>query len=84
MSDRLLFSLMGLAAMLMIGFALVWPQGLGARSPGPLGHEPVQQAAARAAKAQPAAPPPVLGLAPVGPPAPASAAPGLAGPDDAP
>ena len=47
MYDRLLFSLLGLAALAMIGLALVWPQGLGARSPGPFGHEPVQQAKAR-------------------------------------
>ena len=26
-----------------IALALVWPQGLGARSPGPFGHMPVQQ-----------------------------------------
>jgi len=38
MSDRVLFPLMGLAAILMIALALVWPQGLGARSPGPFGH----------------------------------------------
>jgi hypothetical protein len=61
MSDRVLFSLMGLAAGLMIALALVWPQGIGARSPGPFGHAPVQQAAA---KAPLKGPPPVLTMAP--------------------
>ena len=45
MSDRLLFSLMGLASVMMIAMAMVWPQGLGARSPGPFGHMPSQQTA---------------------------------------
>jgi hypothetical protein len=48
--------------------ALIWPQGLGARSPGPLGHEPVQQARAREARVRGAQPPPVLTMAPVAPP----------------
>ena len=66
MRDRTLFALMGLGAALMIALALVWPQGLGARSPGPFGHPPVQESAqARAAKARASAPPPVLGLAPI-------------------
>jgi hypothetical protein len=38
MSDRLWFSLAAVLAVLMIGFASVWPQGFGARSPGPFGH----------------------------------------------
>jgi hypothetical protein len=67
MHDRLLFPLLGLAALAMIALALVWPQGLGARSPGPFGHEPVQQARARAAKARGAAPAPVLTMAPGAP-----------------
>ena len=67
MSDRVLFSLMGLFAVAMVGLALVWPQGVGARSPGPFGHMPVQQtAAAKAARAHAAAGPPVLTLAPSG------------------
>jgi hypothetical protein len=78
MSDRLLFPLLGVLALTMIGLALVWPQGLGARSPGPFGHLPVQQlkpaAAPPASKTAP--PPAVLGLAP--PPAPASASPSSA------
>ena len=65
MSDRLLFSLMGLVSIMMVALALVWPQGLGARSPGPFGHTPVQQtAAARAARARAASSPPVLSMAP--------------------
>jgi hypothetical protein len=65
MSDRVLFSLMFAFGVAMAGLALVWPQGLGARSPGPFGHTPVQQtAAAKARRAVAAAPPPVLTLAP--------------------
>ncbi len=65
MSDRLLFPLMGILSLMMIGLALVWPQGLGARSPGPFGHTPVQQTpAAKAARARAKSPPPVLGMAP--------------------
>ncbi|HEY5413044.1 MAG TPA: hypothetical protein VIJ94_20200 [Caulobacteraceae bacterium] len=74
MSDRVLFSLVGLVSLMMIGLAMVWPQGLGARSPGPFGHTPVQQtAAARAARARAASPPPVLGMAPAATPAPEAA-----------
>jgi hypothetical protein len=40
MSDRLFFSAAAAAAVLMVALALVWPQGQGARSPGPFGHEP--------------------------------------------
>ncbi len=43
MLDRLFFPLLGLAAVLTIALALVWPQGIGARSPGPFGHDPVLQ-----------------------------------------
>jgi len=43
MKDRLLFSLFALAAVLIVGFAAIWPQGYGARSPGPFGHVPIQQ-----------------------------------------
>jgi hypothetical protein len=38
MSDRLFFSLAALLAVAMILLAAVWPQGLGARSPGAFGH----------------------------------------------
>jgi hypothetical protein len=64
MSDRALFPLMGLFAVAMIALALVWPQGQGARSPGPFGHAPTTPAAAAA---KPAEPPPLLGMAPAAP-----------------
>jgi hypothetical protein len=43
MPDRLFFPLMGLIAAAMIALAIVWPQGLGARSPGPFGHPTAAQ-----------------------------------------
>jgi hypothetical protein len=43
MSDRLFMALIAATAVAMIGVASVWPQGLGARSPGPIGHTPLQQ-----------------------------------------
>jgi hypothetical protein len=43
MLDRLYMPILGLAAALAVVLALVWPQGLGARSPAPFGHTPVQQ-----------------------------------------
>lgn len=46
MLDRLFLPGMILAALLVIALAMVWPQGLGDRSPGPFGHEPVQRTAA--------------------------------------
>ena len=46
MSDRVLFSLLAAIAVIMIGFAAVWPQGFGARSPGPFGHAPIVRALA--------------------------------------
>ena len=55
MSDRLFLALMAAAAGL-IAFAAIWPQGLGARSPGPFGHTPLQQTPAmQAAMAREAA-----------------------------
>ncbi len=45
MSDRLFFPLAAALALAMVALAAVWPQGLGARSPGPFGHTPVQQTA---------------------------------------
>jgi hypothetical protein len=45
MSDRLFFPLIAALALAMVALAAVWPQGLGARSPGPFGHAPVQQSA---------------------------------------
>ncbi len=38
MSNPLFFSLAALAAAALVGLALVAPQGVGARSPGPFGH----------------------------------------------
>jgi hypothetical protein len=46
MLDRLYLPLLALAAAAVIALSLVWPQGLGDRSPGPFGHTPVQQTAA--------------------------------------
>jgi len=43
MKDRLFLSLLAAAAVLMIGFAAIWPQGYGARSWGPFGYTPIQQ-----------------------------------------
>jgi hypothetical protein len=63
MSDRVLFPLMGLSAVLMIALALVWPQGTGARSPGPFGHAPPKPAPHPAA-ARPSGDPTMLSLAP--------------------
>jgi hypothetical protein len=43
MPDRIFMPLMGLIALALIAFSLVWPQGQGDRSWGPFGHTPVQQ-----------------------------------------
>ncbi|MFC3076507.1 hypothetical protein ACFODL_00245 [Phenylobacterium terrae] len=43
MFSRLFFPMIGLVAAGLIGLAMVWPQGLGARSPGPFGETPYQQ-----------------------------------------
>ena len=43
MIDRLFFPVLGAIAVGLIALALVWPQGLGARSPGPFGEVPYQQ-----------------------------------------
>ena len=43
MKDRLVFGLFALAAVAIVGFAAIWPQGYGDRSPGPFGHIPIQQ-----------------------------------------
>jgi len=39
MSDRLFFSIAAAVAAVMVLFAIVWPQGTGARSPGGFGHD---------------------------------------------
>ena len=72
MRDRVLFPLMGVAALAMIALALVWPQGEGARSPAPFGHPMTPPPPAPGSV--PAKPQPVLGMAPAAlAPAPASA-----------
>jgi len=38
MSDRFFYPLAALLALVLIGLASVWPQGIGARSPAPFGH----------------------------------------------
>lgn len=43
MLDRLYLPLLGFLALGLVALALVWPQGLGDRSPGPFGRTPVQQ-----------------------------------------
>ena len=43
MLDRFYLALLGLGAVAALGLSLIWPQGLGDRSPGPFGHPPVQQ-----------------------------------------
>jgi hypothetical protein len=43
MPARFYLPVLGLIAALMVALAMVWPQGLGARSPGPFGSTPVQQ-----------------------------------------
>jgi hypothetical protein len=45
MFDRFYLPFLGLATAAVIALALVWPQGLGARSPTPFGHTPVQERA---------------------------------------
>ena len=50
MSDRLFFTAAGAAAAVMILISLVWPQGTGARSPFPFGHDVVTATAAPARK----------------------------------
>ncbi|WP_366501589.1 hypothetical protein [Phenylobacterium sp.] len=43
MLDRFYLPLLALAAIAAVALALVWPQGLGDRSPGPFGQTPVQR-----------------------------------------
>ena len=43
MLDRLYLPFLGLVAAAAVALALVWPQGLGDRSPDPFGHTPVQR-----------------------------------------
>ena len=71
MSDRVYLSALGLAAAAMIALALVWPQGMGARSPGPFGHPVVHPAKPRQNAPSPSLLPIPPGGAPVIPQAPA-------------
>ncbi|UDF05413.1 hypothetical protein [Asticcacaulis sp. AND118] len=41
MNDKVFYTGAAVIALLMIGLSLVWPQGLGVRSPEPFGHEVV-------------------------------------------
>ena len=43
MLDRLYLPLLALTAVDVVALGLVWPQGLGDRSPAPFGHEPIQR-----------------------------------------
>jgi hypothetical protein len=43
MLDRLYLPFLGLCAVAAIALSFVWPQGLGARSPGAFGRTPEQQ-----------------------------------------
>jgi hypothetical protein len=52
MLDRLYLPFLGLLSVAAIALSLVWPQGLGARSPGPFGHTPEQQTPALKAAMQ--------------------------------
>lgn len=52
MLDRLYLPLLGLAALAVIGLAMVWPQGLGDQSPAPFGHPPLQRQPAMQAAMQ--------------------------------
>lgn len=46
MLDRLYLPALAILAAAAIALAMVWPQGLGDRSPPPFGYEPVQRSAA--------------------------------------
>jgi len=43
MPDRILLPFLALIGLALIALSLVWPQGYGARSPGPFGSVPIQQ-----------------------------------------
>lgn len=50
MFDRFYLGLLAVGAIAAVALALVWPQGLGDRSPAPFGHEPTQRSAEMQAK----------------------------------
>lgn len=43
MLDRFFLPALAALALAVVALAMVWPQGLGDRSPGPFGHTPIQQ-----------------------------------------
>lgn len=43
MPDRILMPFLAFIGLALIAFSLIWPQGYGARSPGPFGSIPIQQ-----------------------------------------
>jgi hypothetical protein len=43
MLDRLYLPLLAVAAVAVVALGMVWPQGLGDRSPAPFGHQPIQR-----------------------------------------
>ncbi len=53
MSDRVFYSLAAIVCVLLIALAAVYPQGIGARSPKPFGHETAAHLAARTKKPAP-------------------------------
>jgi hypothetical protein len=52
MLDRLYLPILALAAVGAVALAMVWPQGLGDRSPEPFGSTPVQRTPAMQAQMQ--------------------------------
>ena len=52
MLDRLYLPVLGLLAIAAVALAMVWPQGLGDRSPDPFGSTPVQRTPAMQAAMQ--------------------------------
>ncbi|KRA67242.1 hypothetical protein ASD89_03270 [Caulobacter sp. Root656] len=52
MPDRILMPFLALVGLALVAFSLVWPQGYGARSPGPFGSVPIQQTPEMRAKIQ--------------------------------
>jgi hypothetical protein len=50
MPDRVFYSLAAVTTVLLIALAAVYPQGIGARSPKPFGHETAAHLAARTKK----------------------------------
>jgi hypothetical protein len=63
MPDRIFYPLAALLALGLIALAAVYPQGIGARSPGRFGHETVAERTQRLKKNAPVkAPPPGTAL----------------------